>query len=138
MLGAAAAVWEDLHCNHILAALLDLPTEEECSARLNDTKLDSRMSLGERDRHMEWESSSASAGTAEGQAAKGHGHKDDRHCPSSASLQPALMHELIHSVAVCGKAQQLRRYLQPADASWRTMQSLHRHALSTTACQQSQ
>lgn len=99
MLGAAAAVWEDLRSNHILAALLDLPTEEECSCDSDDREYDPRMSLCERNCHMEWESSTANVGSAEGQAegqadgqaAKGHGCEDDRHSPSSESLQQALL-----------------------------------------------
>ena len=101
MLGAAAAVWEDLRSNHILAALLDLPTAEECSSHLNNREYNSRMSVSERDRHMEWESSVASAGRAEVQAAKSCGHKDDRHYPSSGSLHHAFVHGLMYAAAVC-------------------------------------
>ncbi|KAL3138208.1 hypothetical protein ABBQ38_005429 [Trebouxia sp. C0009 RCD-2024] len=59
MLGAAAAVWEDLRAHHILAALLDLPAEEECSSHLETTGDDTSMSRSERERHMEWDSSAS-------------------------------------------------------------------------------
>ena len=59
MLGAAAAVWEDLRSHHILAALLNLPAEEECSSHLDGRGDDSRMSRSEREHHMEWNSSAS-------------------------------------------------------------------------------
>ena len=58
MLGAAAAVWEDLRNNHILAALLDLPSDDDCTPHHEpgeDRRYDSRMSRSEKDRHLEWE-----------------------------------------------------------------------------------
>ena len=58
MLGAAAAVWEDLRNNHILAALLDLPSDDDCKPHhedRDDRHYDSRMSRSEKDRHLEWE-----------------------------------------------------------------------------------
>ena len=58
MLGAAAAVWEDLRNNHILAALLDLPSDDDCKPHHeagDDQHYDSRMSRSEKDRHLEWE-----------------------------------------------------------------------------------
>ncbi|DBA78708.1 TPA: hypothetical protein ACH3X1_008620 [Trebouxia sp. C0004] len=63
MLGAAAAVWEDLRTNHLLAALLDLPADEDCKPLHEDRgeqKYDPRMSHSEKERHMAWESGDAS------------------------------------------------------------------------------
>lgn len=63
MLGAAAAVWEDLRNSHLLAALLDLPADEDCKPfhqDKGDHKYDPRMSHSEKDRHMEWESGDSS------------------------------------------------------------------------------
>jgi len=65
MLGAAAAVWEDLRTNHLLAALLDLPADEECKPfheHSDDRQYDPRMSHSEKERHMQWESGSSSTG----------------------------------------------------------------------------
>lgn len=65
MLGAAAAVWEDLRSSHLLAALLDLPADEDCKPfhqDKGDHKYDPRMSHSERDRHMEWECGDSSVG----------------------------------------------------------------------------
>ena len=62
MLGAAAAVWEDLRANHLLAALLDLPLDEDCKPHTGDhegDKHDLRMSHSEKERHMQWESEDA-------------------------------------------------------------------------------
>ena len=76
ILGAAAAVWEDLHSNHFLAALLDLPADEDCKPLHHDRgeqKYDSRMSHSEKERHMAWESGNASVSDeagAEGSPAK--------------------------------------------------------------------
>ncbi len=76
MLGAAAAVWEDLRTNHFLAALLDLPADEDCKPFHQDRgeqKYDSRMSHSEKDRHMAWESGNASVSdeaSGEGSPAK--------------------------------------------------------------------
>ena len=63
MLGAAAAVWEDLRTNHLLAALLDLPADEDCKPLhqdRGDQKYDPRMSHSEKEHHMAWESGDAS------------------------------------------------------------------------------
>ena len=76
MLGAAAAVWEDLRANHLLAALLDLPLDEDCkphSEHSKGDKRDLRMSHSEKERHMQWESEDA--------------HSEDPH--SSSEQQPA-------------------------------------------------
>lgn len=76
MLGAAAAVWEDLRNNHILSALLDLPTDEECKPHRDegtDRQYDSRMSRSEKEHHLEWE-----AGISD--------HPADQH-PSTSSGQ---------------------------------------------------
>ena len=76
MLGAAAAVWEDLRTNHFLAALLDLPADEDCKPLHQDRgeqKYDPRMSHSEKERHMAWESGDASLAdeaTAQGSPAK--------------------------------------------------------------------
>ncbi len=76
MLGAAAAVWEDLRTNHFLAALLDLPADEDCKPLHQDRgeqKYDPRMSHSEKERHMAWESGDASPpdeATAQGSPAK--------------------------------------------------------------------
>ena len=62
ILGAAAAVWEDLRQNHLLAALLNLPANEDCKPHMEhakDHKRDLRMSHSEKERHMEWESGDA-------------------------------------------------------------------------------
>ena len=59
MLGAAEAVWEDLRQNHLLAALLNLPADEDCKPHqehAEDDKRGLRMSHSEKERHMEWES----------------------------------------------------------------------------------
>ena len=88
MLGAAAAVWEDLRNNHLLAALLGLPADENCKPALqhhdpDDREYDPRMSRSERDRHMEWEGSGAQdcdEGSAHGQARQAaHAAKDQHH-----------------------------------------------------------
>ena len=76
MLGAAAAVWEDLRTNHLLAALLDLPADEDCKPLHQDRgeqKYDPRMSHSEKERHMAWESGDASLSdeaSGEGSSAK--------------------------------------------------------------------
>lgn len=76
MLGAAAAVWEDLRTNHLLAALLDLPADEDCKPHHQDRgeqKYDPRMSHSEKERHMAWESGDAclsDEASAEGSPAK--------------------------------------------------------------------
>ena len=58
LLGAAAAVWEDLRNHHLLGAFMNLPLDEDCkpheeggSAR----EYDSRMTHSEKERHLEWE-----------------------------------------------------------------------------------
>lgn len=57
MLGAAAAVWEDLRSHHILAALLDLPVDQDCTPHLDGSTHESSVSHSESQRHMRWESS---------------------------------------------------------------------------------
>jgi len=77
MLGAAAAVWQDLRTNHLLAALLDLPADEDCKPFHQDRgekKYDPRMSHSEKERHMAWESGDASL--SDEASAKGSPAKD--------------------------------------------------------------
>ena len=107
MLGAAAAVWEDLCKNHLLAALLDLPADEDCKPAMqhhdhDDGEYDPRMSRSERDRHMEWEGGAAQnydEGSAHGQArqaadaAKDHQHSSrNKHRPFG---EPFRLHEVM-------------------------------------------
>ena len=95
MLGAAAAVWEDLRSKHLLAALLDLPADEDCKPEQQEdsgAQHDSKMSWEERDRHMQWAGGGVNEdeGSAHGQArqaahaAKGHHHPvHSKHRPLS-------------------------------------------------------
>ena len=58
MLGAAAAVWEDLRSHHLLAAFLNLPPDEDCRPHQEageHRQYDTRMSHSEKERHLEWE-----------------------------------------------------------------------------------
>lgn len=85
ILGAAAAVWEDLRINHLLAALLDLPADEDCkpfTQHPEDRQYDPRMSHSEKDRHMQWQSSDASSG---GDGASSHSHQPSKQAASAAN-----------------------------------------------------
>lgn len=101
MLGAAAAVWEDLRTHHILAALLDLPAPEECSSHLDGRGDDTSMSRSERERHMEWDSSASlpddgrldQEGVAgKGPTAKEHEGDHKAHCSSEPPLSLGSAH----------------------------------------------
>ncbi|KAL3150176.1 hypothetical protein ABBQ32_000037 [Trebouxia sp. C0010 RCD-2024] len=114
MLGAAAAVWEDLRTHHILAALLDLPAPEECSSHLDGRGDDTSMSRSERERHMEWDSSASlpddgrldQEGVAgKGPTAKEHEGDHKAHCsskPHNEQSEPGADHSCFVDGQQCG------------------------------------